>query len=61
MTDSEGRTSQVLAPPFSGAGTNQPDGDQPYGGVVFDKLGNLYTTAIHGGATQYGAVIKLTP
>jgi len=41
--------------------TNQPDGDDPLGGVVFDKLGNLYTTTSAGGATTNGAVIKVTP
>jgi uncharacterized repeat protein (TIGR03803 family) len=41
--------------------SNQPDGDQPYGGVVFDKEGNIYTTTTHGGTDEYGAVIKLTP
>jgi uncharacterized repeat protein (TIGR03803 family) len=38
-----------------------PDGQQPLGGVVFDKLGNLYTTTAAGGATTNGAVIKVTP
>jgi len=41
--------------------TNQPDGDDPMGGVVFDKRGNLYTTTSAGGATSNGAVIKVTP
>ena len=41
--------------------SNQPDGDAPQGSVVFDKLGNLYTTTEAGGATTNGAVIKLTP
>ena len=41
--------------------TNQPDGDDPMGGVVFDKQGNLYTTTEEGGATTNGTVIKLTP
>jgi uncharacterized repeat protein (TIGR03803 family) len=41
--------------------SNQPDGDNPLGSVVLDKLGNLYTTTAAGGATTNGAVIKLTP
>ncbi|HTR24709.1 MAG TPA: choice-of-anchor tandem repeat GloVer-containing protein [Terriglobales bacterium] len=41
--------------------SDSPDGDQPYGSVVFDKQGTIYTTTTHGGATPYGAVIKLTP
>jgi len=43
----------------------QPDGYAPYGGVVFDTKGNLYTTAAFGGNNggEYGAgtMIKVTP
>jgi uncharacterized repeat protein (TIGR03803 family) len=38
-----------------------PDGAFPDGGVVFDKLGNLYGTTLDGGANGYGTVYKLTP
>jgi uncharacterized repeat protein (TIGR03803 family) len=38
-----------------------PDGTSPYAGLVFDKKGNLYGTAAHGGANEDGAVFKLTP
>jgi len=41
--------------------TDQPDGDDPEGNVVFDKAGNLYTTTYGGGTTTNGAVIKVTP
>jgi len=38
-----------------------PDGAFPYGGVVFDKLGNLYGTTLDGGVNGSGAVFKVTP
>lgn len=38
-----------------------PDGYYPYGSVVFDRAGNLYTTAYEGGADGSGTVIELTP
>jgi uncharacterized repeat protein (TIGR03803 family) len=37
------------------------DGAGPYGGLVFDKKGNLYGTAIGGGDYGYGAVFKVAP
>ena len=49
---------------------NQTDGSRPAGGVIFDKDGNLYGTAQHGGKNHYvcqeylpgcGTVFKLTP
>ena len=44
---------------------DQPDGSSPYGGVVLDTVGNLYTTAAFGGniSGEYGGgtVIKITP
>jgi len=40
---------------------NCTDGQDPLGGVVFDKSGNLYTTTYAGGADSGGAVVKLTP
>ena len=38
-----------------------PDGGFAYGGMVFDTLGNLYGTAYHGGANDFGCVFQLTP
>lgn len=43
---------------FAGGTT---DGAYPYAGVVFDKAGNLYSTAYEGGAYGYGIVFKLAP
>ncbi|HYM75816.1 MAG TPA: choice-of-anchor tandem repeat GloVer-containing protein [Candidatus Dormibacteraeota bacterium] len=40
---------------------DQPDGASPYGGVVFDKQGNLYGTTYYAGANDFGTVYKLTP
>ena len=39
--------------------TGGADGQQPQGGVVRDAAGNLYGTALHGGAFGGGAVYKL--
>ncbi|MGA3093625.1 MAG: choice-of-anchor tandem repeat GloVer-containing protein [Terriglobales bacterium] len=41
-----------------GSGT---DGKYPYGGLVFDKKGNLYGTTGAGGAYGDGTVFELTP
>ena len=38
----------------------QPDAVFPYGGLIFDAAGNLYGTSYYGGATNWGAVYKLT-
>jgi uncharacterized repeat protein (TIGR03803 family) len=38
---------------------NAPDGTSPHGGVVRDKLGNLYGTTSTGGAYGYGTVYEL--
>ena len=38
-----------------------PDGAFPWGGVVFDKSGNLYGTTFSGGANGVGTVFKITP
>ena len=39
---------------------DSPDGGLPYGGLVFDKLGNLYGTTYYAGAHDLGTVYKLT-
>jgi uncharacterized repeat protein (TIGR03803 family) len=39
---------------------DQPDGASPYGGVIFDKSGNLYGTTYYAGANDVGTVYKLT-
>jgi uncharacterized repeat protein (TIGR03803 family) len=39
---------------------DQPDGASPYGGVVFDKAGNMYGTTYYAGAHDLGAVYQLT-
>lgn len=39
----------------------QPDGDEGYGWLVFDKAGNLYGTTLQGGKNNTGAVYKITP
>jgi uncharacterized repeat protein (TIGR03803 family) len=41
-------------------GSHVYDGWRPYGGLVFDEMGNLYGTTLIGGH-QYGTVFKLTP
>ena len=38
-----------------------PDGAQPYGGVVLDNAGNLYGPTYQGGKYGYGTVFELTP
>ncbi len=37
------------------------DGAGPFGGVVFDRAGNLYGTTAQGGPQSYGTVFQLTP
>ena len=39
---------------------DQPDGASPYGGLIFDKSGNLYGTSYYAGANDLGTVYKLT-
>jgi uncharacterized repeat protein (TIGR03803 family) len=42
-------------------GTNNFDGANPYGRLVFDPAGNLYGTTYHGGSAYLGAVFKVVP
>ena len=42
-------------------GANSTDGTTPYGSVVFDKAGNLYTPTTAGGNTGNGTVVELSP
>lgn len=39
---------------------DQPDGASPYGGLVFDKSGNLYGMTYYAGANDLGTVYELT-
>jgi uncharacterized repeat protein (TIGR03803 family) len=39
---------------------DQPDGALPYGGLIFDKAGNLYGTTYYAGVYDVGTVYKLT-
>lgn len=41
---------------FSGS-----DGSSPFGGVIFDSLGNLYGTTFQGGTSNFGVVFELSP
>jgi uncharacterized repeat protein (TIGR03803 family) len=38
-----------------------PDAANPYGGLIFDKGGNLYGTTYFGGTLGMGAIFQLTP
>jgi uncharacterized repeat protein (TIGR03803 family) len=40
---------------------NGSDGDEPVAGLIFDAAGDLYGTALRGGAHNLGTVFKLTP
>ncbi|HXM21088.1 MAG TPA: choice-of-anchor tandem repeat GloVer-containing protein [Terriglobales bacterium] len=41
--------------------TGGKDGGNPYGGLIFDVVGNLYGTTGSGGVGGYGTVFKLAP
>ena len=41
--------------------TGGSDGDDPWGGVIFDQSGNLYGTTVSGGAGGGGTVYELSP
>ena len=53
----DGSWTESLLYSFSG-GT---DGGSPWGGLIFDKAGDLYGTTRDGGASGFGTVFKLTP
>ena len=36
-------------------------GNNPFGNVIFDGSGNLYTTASNGGPSEVGLVFEITP
>jgi uncharacterized repeat protein (TIGR03803 family) len=40
---------------------NGVDGNDPYGGLIFDKAGNLYGTTHAGGSAGFGTVFELSP
>jgi uncharacterized repeat protein (TIGR03803 family) len=40
--------------------TDTPDGALPYGGLIWDKAGNLYGTTYYAGTNDFGTVYKLT-
>jgi len=54
-----GQTGWTLLPLY--AFKDQPDGALPYGGVIFDKAGNLYGTTYYAGEGDVGTVYELTP
>jgi uncharacterized repeat protein (TIGR03803 family) len=37
------------------------DGDEPWGGIVFDAAGNIYGTTLYGGKHGFGTVFELVP
>jgi uncharacterized repeat protein (TIGR03803 family) len=41
--------------------TGHADGGNPSAGLIFDVIGNLYSTTFGGGYANYGVVFKLTP
>lgn len=55
------RSSSGWVPSLLYSFTGGDDGDEPFGNVVFDNVGNLYGTATSGGHGLYGTVYELTP
>lgn len=58
-----GKWSAKIIHSFQGAvlGAPGPDGQAPAGGLVFDRVGNLYGTTTFGGVYGYGTVYELSP
>src|SRR5258708_4341762 len=54
---SGGSWTETLLHSFS----NGPDGEIPEGGVILDASGNLYGTAVYGGAHGQGTVYEMRP
>jgi uncharacterized repeat protein (TIGR03803 family) len=53
---------ETLIHSFNGD-TGEPattDGESPYGGLIFDALGNLYGTTAQGGTNDYGTAFRLS-
>jgi uncharacterized repeat protein (TIGR03803 family) len=46
---------------YSFAGATNNDGNYPWGGVIFDRKGNLYGATIQGGTNYSGSVFELKP
>lgn len=64
LTPSLGSWTHRVVYRFQGPGDNYADGVSPYSGVILDNAGNLYGTAVMGGAGGYwgcGVVFKLSP
>ena len=53
----DGKWHYLTLYPFKG----QPDAGFPYGGLTFDKSGNLYGTTYYDGANNLGCVYELSP
>jgi uncharacterized repeat protein (TIGR03803 family) len=54
----DGSWSQTIVHDFN---RSSADGDEPYGQLVFDAVGNLYGTTYYGGAYGEGVVYQLSP
>jgi uncharacterized repeat protein (TIGR03803 family) len=59
LSPSEGGWNETVLYSFTGG----PDGDSPYGGVIFDQAGNLWGTTYQGGdpGCHCGTVFELSP
>lgn len=57
LTPSGGSWTETVLYSFTGGS----DGSQPFAGLIFDNVGNLYGTTFVGGTFGYGTVFQLTP
>lgn len=55
--NSDGSWTETVLYSFTGGA----DGQNPVGGVIFDRAGNLYGMTDLGGPSRFGTVFKLTP